>query len=246
MDTMKILVVEDEMIIGAKISVYLSELGYDIMGIMPRAEEALLQIQQQPPDIVLLDINLKGEMDGIQLAGLLQKQCAIPVVFLTANADEATFQRAKATKPYGFLSKPFNRLNLKRTLELTIERMSNLASEQEESKEDVSDFYALPDRIFICYNRKMVKILFDNILYIQAERNYCQIVAKNKTYLLSMPMKKIEAQLPTAIFQRIHRSFIINMNHVDEIEDNTIVIGTKMLPLSKALREAFMLRIRKV
>jgi len=185
-------------------------------------------------------------MDGIQLANMLRMKCATPVIFLTANIDDATFQRAKATKPYAFLSKPFNKLNLKRALELTIGLMSNPTPKHGESKEAVDDFYTLPDRIFICYNRKMVKILFDTILYIQAERNYCQIITKNKTYLLSMPMKKVERQLPPAIFQRIHRSFIVNMNQVDEIEDSTIVIGTKILPLSKSLKEAFMFRIRKV
>lgn len=105
----KILVVEDEMIIGAKVSLFLSELGYEVAGILPRAEEALLQIEENRPDIALLDINLKGSMDGIALAQVLQTEHNIPVVFLTANSDDATFQRAKATKPYAFLAKPFKK-----------------------------------------------------------------------------------------------------------------------------------------
>ena len=246
MDGIKILIIEDEMIIGAKISVYLSELGYEVMGILPRAEEAMLQIQQYPPDIILLDINLKGEMDGIQLAGFLQGKCTIPVIFLTANTDDATFQRAKATKPFAFLSKPFNRLDLKRALELTIGLMANSTTTQEESIDGVEDFYALPDRIFICYNKKMVKILFETIFYIQAERNYCRIITQNKEYLLSMPMKQLEKQLPTSIFQRIHRSYVVNLSQVEEIEEGSVIVGSKCLPLSKAMREDFLSRIRRV
>ena len=102
--SIKILIVEDEMIIGAKISMFLSELGYEVTGILPRAEEVLLQLEENQPDIALLDIQLKGNMDGVALAQILHQEHHIPVIFLTANSDEATFQRAKAAKPYAFLA----------------------------------------------------------------------------------------------------------------------------------------------
>jgi len=121
----KILIVEDEMIIGAKVSMFLTELGYEVAGILPRAEEALLQIEGNKPDIVLLDIQLKGEMDGIALAKILQIEHQIPVIFLTANSDDATFKRAKEAKPYAFLAKPFKKLDLQRALELTISLLAN-------------------------------------------------------------------------------------------------------------------------
>ncbi|MEO8406482.1 MAG: response regulator, partial [Chitinophagaceae bacterium] len=125
MDTLiKILVVEDEMIIAAKISMQLNGLGYEVTGILPRGEEALLHVEENRPDIVLLDINLKGNLDGIETALQLQKQTDIPVIFLTANADDATFNRAKAAKPYAFISKPYKQLDLQRAIELTISRMA--------------------------------------------------------------------------------------------------------------------------
>lgn len=98
MDTLiKILVVEDEMIIAAKISMQLTNLGYEVTGILPRGEEALLHAAENKPDIVLLDINLKGNIDGIETARQMQLMKDIPIIYLTANADEATFNRAKAT-----------------------------------------------------------------------------------------------------------------------------------------------------
>lgn len=105
----KILIVEDEMIIAANISLQLTGLGYEITGIIPRGEEVLTHVKQNQPDLILLDINLKGDLDGIEIAELLQKDYKIPIIYLTANADEASFNRAKATHPYGFISKPFKK-----------------------------------------------------------------------------------------------------------------------------------------
>jgi len=243
----KIVVVEDEMLIGAKIAMFLTELGYEVTGIIPRAEEALLQLEENAPDIALLDIQLKGSMDGIALAQLLQKEHHIPVIFLTANADDATFKRAKEAKPYAFLAKPFKKLDLQRALELTISLMANQPPAQQKDKGAGEETpYILSDRIFVRNKDRMVKILFETILYIEAERNYCRIFTKTKEYLLTMPMKSLEDQLPPAQFQRIHRSHIVNLAQVDAVAETTVVIGQKALPLSKSLREEFMMRIKTV
>lgn len=235
------------MIIGAKVSLFLTELGYEVTGIIPRAEEALLQVEENKPDIALLDIQLKGSMDGIALAQILHTTHQIPVIFLTANSDDATFNRAKAAKPYAFLAKPFKKTDLQRALELTISLMANEpASAQKEQPAGEDTQYILSDRIFVRNKDKMVKIMFEAILYVEAERNYCRIVTKTKEYLLTMPMKSLEEQLPAALFQRIHRSHIVNLTQVDEVGENHVVIGQKALPLSKSLREEFLMRIRTV
>ena len=120
MDTsIKILVVEDEMLIGAKISMLLTNLGYEVTGILPRGEDALVHVEENKPDIIILDINLKGKIDGIETAAILQRK-NIPVIYLTANSDDATFNRAKHTRPTAFISKPFKQLDLQRAIELTI------------------------------------------------------------------------------------------------------------------------------
>ena len=246
--SIKILVVEDEMIIGAKVSMFLTELGYEVTGIIPRAEEALLQLEENAPDIALLDIQLKGSMDGIALAYALQKDYHIPVIFLTANSDDATFQRAKETKPYAFLAKPFKKLDLQRALELTISLMANQRPQTTPKEQTPGEEipYILSDRIFVRNKDRMVKILFEAILYLEAERNYCRIFTKTKEFLLTMPMKSLEDQLPQALFQRIHRSHIVNLAQVDEVTESHVVIGQKSLQLSKSLREEFLMRIRTV
>ena len=244
----KILVVEDELIIGAKISLFLTEMGYEVTGIIARAEEVLLHLQLETPDLILLDIQLKGAMDGIDLSQILQQKHGIPVIFLTANSDDASFKRAKETKPYGFLSKPFKKLELKRTLELALNLIEskNSAKEKEPEQLDPISPSILPDRIFVYYQDKRVKIMFDTILYVQAERNYCRIVTKGKEYLLTMPMKNLENELPKTLFQRIHRSHIVNLYHVSEVDESMVKVGEQSLVLSKSYRTDFLMRIPSV
>jgi DNA-binding LytR/AlgR family response regulator len=243
----KIIVVIDEMIIGAKVSMYLSELGYEVTGIATRAEQALLFLHSNIPDIALLDIQLKGSMDGIELAQLIQQKYCIPLVFLTANMDDATFQRAKETRPYALLRKPFNKLDLRRSLELTISLIQHRSTSiPNEARQRDENLPILSDRIFIYSEEKKVKLLFENILYIEAERNYCRIFTHERDYLLTMPMKTLEEQLPYAIFQRIHRSYIINLSHLDAMDENMVIVGGKALLLSKSYRKDLLMRIRTV
>ncbi|MGB6036145.1 MAG: response regulator [Cryomorphaceae bacterium] len=243
--SVKILVVEDEMIIAAKVGMFLSELGYEVTAMLPGAEEALAHLENHRPDLALLDIQLGGPMDGIALASELREKYQLPAIFLTANADDATFERAKAARPFAFLQKPFRKMELKRTLELAIARMANHGEEAPE-KENENDGYCLEDRIFIRHSDKMVKVMFDDILHVAADRSYCRVVTTQKEYLLSMPMRRLEDKLPPSAFQRVHRSHIVNLLRVDEVSDGMVRIGGELLPLSPALKGEFMRRLNAV
>jgi DNA-binding LytR/AlgR family response regulator len=243
--TIKILIVEDEMIIAANISLQLTSLGYEVTGIIPRGEEALLHIEQQQPDIVLLDINLKGNIDGIETAKIMQKSYNIPVIYLTANADEAHFNRAKATNPYAFISKPFKKLDLQRAIELTVNRIKT-ENKPENTSEEKAVPYILSDSIFVKHLEKMVKVDIKDILYIEAERNYCRIYSKSKEYLLVMTLKDLDEKLPNKHFIRVHRSFIVNVSQIDEVATSHIVIGKKAIPVSKALKEELLNRLQTI
>jgi len=241
----KILVVEDEMIIGAKISMQLTSLGYEVTGILPRGEEAIIHVEENRPDIVLLDINLKGKFNGIETALQIQKLADIPIIYLTANSDEATFNKAKASRPYAFISKPYKQLDLQRAIELTICRMAEneTGPHADESSDDERPFI-LSDRIFVRHREKMIKIIVAEILYIEADRNYCRIFTRNKEYLLSITLKTIEEKLPGRIFLRTHRSYMINLAHVDEVAEGHVIIAQKAIPLSTGLREQLLQRIQ--
>jgi DNA-binding LytR/AlgR family response regulator len=239
---LRILIVEDEMVIGANISLQLSKLGYEVTGIVPRGEEALVHVRDNQPDIVLLDIQLKGNIDGIQTAEMMQKEHDIPVIYLTANADDAHFNRAKATHPYAFISKPYKNLDLKRAIELTASRLQSGAHAENNKTpasagiKDKSSF-VLTDSIFARNHDKMVKIIVKDIYYIEAERNYCRIYSKDKEYLLVMTLKDLNEKLPEGHFVRVHRSYIVNVEHVNEVAISHVVVAKRAIPLSKSYRD---------
>tara|TARA_R110002050_G_scaffold11921_2_gene39590 strand:+ start:15926 stop:16666 length:741 start_codon:yes stop_codon:yes gene_type:complete len=241
----KILIVEDEMIIAANISLQLTSLGYEITAIIPRGEEALVHIKKNRPDIVLLDIRLKGEIDGIETAQIMQKSFNIPIIYLTANADDSHFNRAKTTNPYAFISKPFKKLDLQRAIELTINRLQT-ENNPKNTPEEKSAPFILSDSIFVKHLEKMVKVDIKDILYIEAERNYCRIYSKHKEYLLVMTLKDLDEKLPNKHFIRVHRSFIVNLSQIDEVARSHIVIGKKAIPVSKALKEELLTRLQTI
>ena len=246
MDTLvKILIVEDEMIIAAKISMQLTSLGYEVTGILPKGEEALLHVEENKPDIILLDINLKGKLDGIETAMQIQNRNNIPVIYLTANSDEATFNRAKITKPAAFIAKPFKQLDLQRAIELTISRMAednkNFIAEPKTGEEQP---FILSDRIFVRNKDKMVKIMVSDILYMEADRNYSRIFTAATEYLLSIPLKTIEEKMSLKLFIRIHRSYLINIMHVNEVAEHHVMIDQKPIPFGTGMKEQLMQRMQ--
>ena len=244
--SIKILVVEDEMIIAANISLQLTSLGYEVSGNVPRGEEALIHIKENRPDIVLLDINLKGKLDGIETAVLMQKDDNIPIIYLTANADDHHFNRAKATNPYAFISKPFKKLDLQHAIELTISRI--MAQENLDSNSHKNSIlpFVLSDCVFVKHHDKMLKISIRDIYYIEAERNYCRIFSKDREFLLVMTLKDIDEKLPVEHFIRVHRSFIVNLSHIDEVANSHVLVSRKVIPISKIHSEELLQRLQTI
>ena len=118
----RILIVEDERIIALDLHDALVELGYDVVGIVSTSDEAVSKVGQCQPDLTLMDIRIKGSVDGIQTAALLKQHHSLPVVYLTANADHATLTRALETEPAGYLAKPYSPRSLHTTIQVALRR----------------------------------------------------------------------------------------------------------------------------
>lgn len=116
----RIVIVEDEAVIAMDIKESLEGLGYEVVGIASSAEEAWRVVAAKKPALVLMDIVLRGPIDGIEAASKIREQHNIPVVFLTAHADNSTFNRAKIVEPYGYVLKPFRQIELRTVIELAI------------------------------------------------------------------------------------------------------------------------------
>lgn len=122
MATAKILVVEDERIVAKDISKRLGALGYTVVATVPSGEEAIQKVRETHPDLVLMDIQLKGQVDGIEAAEQIRADFGTPVIYLTAYADENTLQRAKVTEPFGYIVKPFDERDLHAAIEIALRR----------------------------------------------------------------------------------------------------------------------------
>jgi PAS domain S-box-containing protein len=120
MSKARILIIEDEAIIASVIHGALKKIGYDVVGIVDNGPEAVAVALEKRPHLLLMDIRLQGDMDGISAAERIQEQRDIPVIYLTAYADEPTLERAKKTKPYGYIPKPFQEIELKTTIEMAL------------------------------------------------------------------------------------------------------------------------------
>jgi CheY-like chemotaxis protein len=116
----KILVTEDEGIVAADIEDRLRSLGYHVTATCSSGAEALQRIEETRPDLVLMDIMIQGDMDGIETARHVREDFGIPVIFLTAYSDDATFERAKITEPFGYLLKPFEERELRTNIEMAL------------------------------------------------------------------------------------------------------------------------------
>jgi len=237
-----ILIVEDDMIIGANLSLQLTKLGYEVTGIESRGEEAISHVKASPPDLLLMDIHLKGTLNGVETVKIIQEFCDVAIIYLTANSDDITFNAAKETHPKAFITKPFNKLELQRTIELVVKQQ---VKNKRNSKPN-GGIEVLGDRIFIRHHGKMEKLLLDNIIFIEAHRNYSTIVTHLGKYTLTSTLKTLEEKLPKGHLVRIHRSYIVNISKLDIVADRHIEINRKVIPLGKSYKELLLSHIRTI
>jgi PAS domain S-box-containing protein len=371
MSKTKILVVEDESIVAKDIQNTLIKLGYDVPATASNAAAAYDKLDEIQPDLVFLDIKLKGDVDGIQIAERIKNAYDIPVIFLTSFVDKQTLDRAKITEPYGYLVKPFSEPDLQSTIEMAlykfqkdketrnskerfesaliniedaimildinyrisflnpraevmtgygnesghgIDLFSVLRLENESgsllTREQLSEHirkekvfeqkdggvmslrdnnsfkaditcspvrdekdgligYAfvirkagtenharpaaeieshmepmiIQNSFFVKKGSMLVKVFLENINWIQAMDNYVIIQTGNEQFIIHSTMKDIESKLPTNKFLRVHRSYIIPIEKINVLDENTVLIGDKTIPVGKSYKDAFMNRL---
>jgi DNA-binding LytR/AlgR family response regulator len=251
MSKTNILVVEDESIVSKDIQHSLKKLGYNVVGAASSGEKALELARTEHPDIVLMDIMLKGDMNGIETAEIIRQEMAIPVVFLTAYADESTLSKAKVTEPYGYIIKPFKEIDLHTSIEMAIYKHGKeqeIIKERDflysivENKEGSNDF------IFVKSNSKLVKLKTEDIYYIEALKDYVVIHTTDTRYTIHSTMKEIESKMGSADFIRVHRSFIVRLDKIASIEfpNLTLENDKKVIPIGGSYRDDLNSRIKMV
>ncbi len=240
----KILVVEDEIIIADDICYMLSDLGYKTLEPVINYTEAIEAIENHKPDLTILDIQLAGSQDGIDLAWKIKEDYDLPYIFLTSHADPATVQRAKKLTPPVYLVKPFNKDDLYTSIEMALYNYSihsgfTQSSKEESKKKDIIS----KDAFFIKNNHSFYKVKFSDITCLRVNHVHVEIFTNSKQkHVLSEVLTNFSQKLPENFF-RTHRSYIVNLDYLDAINYLSVVINGNEIPIAKNYREELMNRI---
>ncbi len=240
MDKIKILIVEDEWITSEEIKEILKKNQFHVVGQAEDAASAIKLVAKDTPDIALLDINIKGELDGIELAKKLRSQHGLAIIFLTAYDDNRFLDRAKEVKPEAYIVKPFQEKNLVVALKMAFQ---NMATQQKNDEEEV---FVLKDRIFLKEGTRFCKVALNSILYVEADGSYCKILTQTNKYTLAINLKSFESKIEQPFILRCHRSYLVNLEHIDAIEGNQLFIGDKSIPISQSQYDQVIKRLKLI
>jgi len=239
----KILIVEDEYITAKILSNFLELSGYEVVGCAMDIDDALIYLEKEIIDFVILDINLNDKKDGIWLATHIKENYNIPFIYLTAYIDKGTFFRAIKTSPYGFLAKPFQKNELFSAIEIALHKhneISNLSPETVNKKNNKTIFLKNIDRFD--------KVLVEDIYFIESQKNYLIIHTNDLIYKHRATLKEFIELLPNTNFVKVHRAFLVNINKIISIDkaNNIIVVLDKNIPISKNLKEKVISKINLI
>lgn len=250
MSKINVLVVEDESIVSKDIQHSLKKLGYNVVGAAATGEKALELVRSENPDVVLMDIMLKGDMSGIDTAEIIKNEVTTPVIYLTAYADEATLAKAKITEPYGYIIKPFKEIDLHTSIEMAIYK--SVKNREVEKERDllfsIVEGKDSQDFIFVKANSKLVKLKTEDIFFIEALKDYVVINTVDARYTIHSTMKDIEKKLGNENFIRVHRSFIVRLDKISAIEYPNLHLedDKKVVPIGGSYREGLVKKINLV
>ena len=239
MSQYKVLIVEDDPMISESLSDIVQVLGHEVVGIADNAVKAIELCSETEPQIALLDIQIGGDVDGVELAEMINDEFDIPFIFTTAFADNDTISRARERGPFGYLVKPYGVKDLNAAIEVAMGAFQRLKKAEKKG----GGGQIIDRNIFLKVDSKLIRVKIDDILYIEAKGDYALFKTKEKGYIVHGTMKKFQQRLSDFNFQKVHRSFIVNLDKIVDIEESNLLIEDKVIPVSRANKEALMQRL---
>ena len=250
MENIKILVVEDQAFISHYITMQLEKLGYTIVGELITGEEVLLFLKENTPDLIIMDINLSGNLTGIETAKIINQEYKIPFLYLTNIRQDDTFKKALSTHPAAYLNKPFEALELSRNIELALYTASiyELTGKRETKQISLHHDSAIPEEetatfflnkfLFIKDDYRYYKVNMDEILWIKADSSYSTVKTIEKEFVISKNLKTVSLKL-AKYFIQIHKSYIINIEKIQGLEKTHVIIANQDIPIGKTYYKKF-------
>jgi DNA-binding LytR/AlgR family response regulator len=237
----KILIVEDNVIIADDMQSMLEEIGYEIVDNVIVYEQAVEVLKTKEVDLVLIDIILASDKTGIDLGKHIRDNYNIPFIFVTSNSDRATVENAKTVKPNGYLVKPFEQQDLYTSIEIALSNFDyedkGSSAEGSTPEDKSSPNSVLKDSIFVKKQHLYYRIPFGDIQFIKADNVYLEVNTIDKKFLVRSPLKDYLQKLPRNKFYRAHKSYIVNVDHIDAVNSKDIMINNTLIPISKDFKE---------
>ena len=234
MAELKIGIVEDELVIARTIVGTLEELGYTHCGPALSYTEALEMLETGKPDLLLLDIQLAGRKDGFDVAERLNETYKLPFIFLTANSDFETIDRAKKVKPHAYIVKPFTKEELYAAIEIAFH---NFTGTQTAAKAEKRIASVPRNFLFVKDGYVFRKVFFDELHYLESEANYVLLhLSSQKKIMVRSTISDFMDQLEPGRFIRIHRRFVVNSHFIEDVFPNELSLQGEKLPIGKSYR----------
>jgi DNA-binding LytR/AlgR family response regulator len=231
MKTIHCIVVDDEPLARELMAMYVSKLpAWKLLSSCRSVADAYEALYQYEVDVLFLDINMPG-VSGIDFLSTLKNPPLI--VFTTAYAEHAA--KAFDLHAVDYLVKPITETRFREAIE-KVERLLNASATPVITEEK--------DHVFLKQDSKLVKVLFDDILYVEALKDFSKVYLKEKTMLASAHLKLMEDMLPASRFLRVHRSYIIALNAITAVNGNMVEIGKQEIPIGTTYKEELLKRLQ--
>lgn len=239
MDNINVLIIEDSTEQSDALSKVLLANKYNVVGVAQNYTDALTLFYKNTVDILIIDVFLDGKPEGITFAETINiiPNVSKPFVFLTNSQDRKIFERAKLTKPFSFLMKPFNELEILYALEMAVEKFYEQTNV---FLSDSEDTVISKEYMFIKKKNALKKVSINDILYIEVEDRYCNIITEKEKFVIMISLTKISELLNKDKFIRTHRNYIVNADAIEEIilSDNLIILkGNYKINLSDTYKD---------
>ena len=223
MDSLKILIVEDEVLIAEDLKDILLSFGVKDIEMAHDKAGALEALEAFDPDMVLLDIRMRNETDGIEIGEYISKNYQKPFIYITAHSDVEMIKQIIKTKPLAYITKPIKKSDLFASISLAQAHVKQSAGNNLKIKDGFSTLV----------------IPIGSILYIESEGNYINIYCDNKRYVSRQSLDSVVSELNGDQFFRIHRSYLVNVAKVKSYSKKEVVLGNITLPVSRGLGDDF-------
>ncbi len=226
----KILIVEDEVELANNISEILSNLDYQVAAVVDNAQSALEFLEHHEVDLVLMDILIHGDLDGIDLAYKIRESYDLPIVFSTAYSGTEYLERISSEIHEGYLLKPFTLDSLKTAVFFGLKRHEEKKGKNKKSKGSLK----IMDKGYL------VPVPFTEVVYLKADGLYTKVYTKAKSYLVRDILKSFEDKLPVEQFIRVHKSYLVNLAYIGSFNAKKINLGETSIPIRRGLYKELM------